>query len=157
MKAEVVRLLQSRGVTLEAIAQVVLAVQGHYFVNLTLEECLLAVEAVVEKREVQHAVLTGAALDMLAEQRRLPEPLGAILRADDGLYGVDEVMALAVTNIYGSIGLTNFGYLDKEKLGIIGELNRRKGGQVHTFLDDLVAAIAAAAAARIAHQRAGGG
>ena len=54
-------------------------------------------------------------------------------------------------NVYGSIGLTNFGFLDKEKIGIIKELDCEKGERVNTFLDDLVAAIAAAAVSRIAH------
>jgi len=66
---------------------------------------------------------------------------------------VDEILALAVTNVYGSVGLTSFGYLDKRKVGVIARLNNRDQGRVHTFLDDMVAAVAAAAAARIAHQR----
>ena len=55
-------------------------------------------------------------------------------------------------NVYGTIGLTNFGYLDKEKIGIIKDLDEEKGTQCNTFLDDLVAGIAAAAASRIAHK-----
>ena len=73
----------------------------------------------------------------------------------EAIHSIDEVLALAVTNLYGSVGLRGFGYLDKLKPGILGRLNRVKGGRVHTFLDDLVAAIAAAAGARIAHQRIG--
>ncbi|MNW10709.1 Phosphatidylglycerophosphatase A [compost metagenome] len=49
------------------------------------------------------------------------------------------------------IGLTSFGYLDKEKMGIIRDLNDDKTS-IHVFLDDLVAGLAAAASARIAHQ-----
>lgn len=153
LKAETIRLLECRGVRLVDIAEIVLAIQNGYFEDLTLEECVETVAAVIEKREVQHAIMTGIALDMLAEKGLVPEPLLSILRADDFLYGVDEVLALCITNIYGSIGLTNFGYLDKEKPGIIGVINEKKGGEVHTFLDDLVSSVAAAAAARIAHQR----
>ncbi len=150
------KLLEERGVTLRAIAEVVLVIQQPYYDDLSLEDCLASVEAVIEKREVQHAIITGVALDKMAEENQLPEPLNTILRTDDFLYGVDEILALSVTNVYGSIGLTNFGYLDKEKIGILGRLNneRHKGGRVHTFMDDLVASIAAAAAARIAHQHA---
>lgn len=144
--------LKKRGVTPEDIAQVVYQIQGGFYDQLTFELCLESVEAVIDKREVQHALLTGIALDMAAEAGSLPEPLLTILRNDDPLYGVDEVLALAITNVYGSIGLTNFGYLDKEKVGIIGKLNNQiRESRVHTFLDDLVAGIAAAAAARIAH------
>jgi len=148
------RLLAQRGVKARDVAEVVYEIQHEYYPDLTVEECLLSVKSVMEKREVQHAILTGLTLDVLAEEGRLPEPLQGILRSDDSLYGVDEVLALSITNVYGSIGLTNFGYLDKQKLGILGELNRRKEGEVHTFLDDLLAGVAAAAAAKIAHQRA---
>ena len=147
------RLLALRGVTARDIAEVVHSIQSPYFADLALDECVQSVEAVIDKREVQHAVITGITLDIMAEKGLLPEPLQGILRADDFLYGVDEVLALAITNVYGSIGLTSFGYLDKEKLGILGRLHRKKRGEVHTFLDDLLAGIAAAAAARIAHQR----
>jgi phosphatidylglycerophosphatase A len=153
MYKAVTKLLGDRGVTLPEIAQVVLQIQIGYYPELTLEECLAGVEAVIRKREVQHAILTGVALDMLAEQKKLPEPLQTIVAEDDFLFGVDEIVALSITNVYGSIGLTNFGYLDKTKPQIIGELNAHKHGQCHTFLDDLVAAVAAAAASKIAHAR----
>jgi len=153
MYKAVVRMLEQRGVTLIQIAEVVLAIQKSYYPTLTLEECFAGVDAVVKKREVQHAVLTGVALDVLAEEKKLPEPLQSIVESDDFLFGVDEIVALSITNVYGSIGLTNFGYLDKTKPLIIGTLNDHKSGQCHTFLDDLVAAIAAAAASKIAHAR----
>lgn len=149
----VTQLLADRGVQLLDIAAVVLHIQQGYYPSLTLEECLAGVEAVIKKREVQHAILTGVALDVLAEEKRLPEPLQTIVAEDDFLFGVDEIVALSITNVYGSIGLTNFGYLDKTKPMIIGTLNEHKSGQCHTFLDDLVAAIAAAAASKIAHAR----
>lgn len=153
MLEAVTKLLAERGVPLIEIAKVVQAIQINYYPGLTEPECLESVEAVIKKREVQHAILTGIALDMLAEKDALPEPLQSIVAKDDFLYGVDEILALSITNVYGSIGLTNFGYLDKTKPMIIGELNKHKSGMCHTFLDDLVAAIAAAAASRIAHSR----
>ncbi|KUK10310.1 MAG: Phosphatidylglycerophosphatase A [Clostridia bacterium 41_269] len=143
--------LAERGVSIEKIAEIVYVLQERYVEGLTLMECREAVRAVFKKREVQHAVLTGIALDILAEKNALPSPLLEIIRNDESLYGIDEVLAFAITNVYGSIGLTNFGYLDKTKLGIIGELNNGKNKQVNTFLDDLIAAIAAAASARLAH------
>lgn len=153
MYKDVIRLLSERGVTLPEVAQVVLQIQKGYYPELTLEECLGALEDVMKKREVQHAVLTGIALDILAEEKRLPEPLQSIVAKDDFLFGVDEILALSITNVYGSIGLTNFGYLDKTKPLIIGKLNAHKAGHCHTFLDDLVAAMAAATASKIAHAR----
>ena len=72
---------------------------------------------------------------------------------DEGLYGIDEVLVLSIVNVYGSIGLTNFGYVDKLKPGIIGELNDSKDEHCNTFIDDIVGALAAAAASRIAHSQ----
>lgn len=146
------RLLESRGVKVEQIAEIVQALQSPYKPNLTIEECIESVETVLRKREVQYALLTGIALDQLAEEKKLPEPLQTILKTDHPLYGVDEILALGITNVYGSIGLTSFGYLDKVKMGVIGYLNQHKSDRVHTFLDDLVAGIAAAASARLAHR-----
>lgn len=141
-----------RGVKIKDIANLVFFLQSKYC-KLDIEECIDCVDKVLEKREVQHAILTGIALDILAEQDKLEEPLLSILKRDESLYGIDEILALSITNIYGSIGLTNFGYLDKEKIGILKDLNV-KNGNVHTFLDDLVAGIAAAASAKIAHSKA---
>ena len=143
--------LKERNVTIEEIAELVYDLQTPYLEDLTMEYCLHNVEAVIRKREIQNAILTGIELDVLAEEGKLASPLQEIIANDEGLFGIDEVLALAIVNVYGSIGLTNFGYLDKVKLGIISNLDLEKGGVVNTFLDDLVAAIAAAAASRIAH------
>lgn len=146
----VVNMLKDRGVTIESIAEIVLHLQHPYNASLTLQDCVESVMIVLRKREVQYTLYTGVALDELAEQKKLPQPLQAIMEADESLYGVDETLALGITNVYGMIGLTSFGYLDKEKIGIIHHLNK-KGPHVHVFLDDLVAGLAAAASARIAH------
>ncbi|NLL74840.1 MAG: phosphatidylglycerophosphatase A, partial [Erysipelothrix sp.] len=61
------------------------------------------------------------------------------------------VVAYGICNLYGSIALTNFGYIDRVKPGIIGELNDKSSGMCHTFLDDIVGAIAAASASKLAH------
>lgn len=147
----ILNVLVSRGIVLERIAEIVLQLQKPYNAALSLEDCLESVYAVLEKREVQYVLITGIALDVLAEQGKLPEPLQSLMMNDESLYGVDETLALGITNVYGMIGMTSFGYLDKVKPGIIGELNDHGKG-VHVFLDDLVSGLAAAASARIAHQ-----
>ncbi|GGG20944.1 phosphatidylglycerophosphatase A family protein [Paenibacillus abyssi] len=144
-------LLERRGVKVEDVAEIVYMLQHPYNAALKMEDCLESVRAVLVKREVQYVFYTGIALDELAEKKLLPEPLQAIMEADESLYGVDETMALGITNVYGMIGLTSFGYLDKVKPGIIKHLNM-KGPRIHVFLDDLIAGLAAAASARIAHQ-----
>ncbi|MFS0727300.1 phosphatidylglycerophosphatase A [Paenibacillus sp. 1P07SE] len=143
--------LKRRGVEVRQVADIVYTLQRPYNNQLTLEECMESVRTVLGKREVQYVMYTGMALDELAEQGLLPEPLQSIMAADESLYGVDETLALGITNVYGMIGLTSFGYLDKVKPGIIQQLNGKSQG-IHVFLDDLVAGLAAAASARIAHK-----
>lgn len=145
--------LAARGVELKDIAQIVLELQRPFRTDLTLDDCVNNLVHVLRKREVSHAVLTGIALDELAEQKLLPEPLQSIVECDDNLYGIDEVIPLSIVNVYGTIGLTNFGYLDKVKYGIIKELDEEKDEVVNTFLDDIVAGLASAAASRIAHSQ----
>lgn len=153
MKKQVITMLEERGIPLEEIAQLAWELQSPYNDELTIEDCHLSLLKVLDKREVLYPVFTGLVLDDLAQEGKLPEPLLTVIRQDEGLYGVDELIGLGITNIYGSVGLTSFGYLDKMKLGILGEMNhsQRKGGRVHTFSDDIVAALAAAASARLAH------
>lgn len=145
--------LHKRGVTLDEIAELVMFLQKKYYPNLTMDECVHNVEMVLSKREVQNAVLTGIQLDMLAEEGKLFPPLQDMIEHDEGLYGVDEILAFSIVNVYGSIGFTNYGYVDKLKPGVLERLNDKNTGQIHTFLDDIVGAIAAAASSRIAHRK----
>lgn len=146
--------LLKRGVSQKDIADITLGLQTKYLPFLTIDVCLDHVKRVLMKREVQNAILTGLELDILAEQGKLSEPLSTIILSDYGLYGIDEILALSIVNVYGSIGSTNFGFVDKTKPGIIGELDKKVEGKktCNTFLDDIVGAIAAAAASSIAHR-----
>jgi len=146
-----IEVLNDRGVTIEDIAILVKKLQKPYNPDIKLEECIENVDHVLKKREVAHAILTGVAIDELAERKELPEPIQSIIDTDEGLYGIDEIIPLSIVNLYGTIGLTSYGYLDKAKSGIIKELDTKKDGRVNTFLDDLVAGVAAAAASRYAH------
>nr|WP_044895936.1 phosphatidylglycerophosphatase A [Bacillus alveayuensis] len=146
--------LEERGVKPEQIAELVYYLQQNYHTNLTMDECLENVDRVLRKREVQNAILTGIQFDLLAEQGKLEEPLQSIILSDEGLYGIDEVLAFSIVNIYGSIGFTNYGFIDKQKPGVLKYLNDKSTGMCHTFLDDIVGAIAAAASSRLAHRAA---
>lgn len=147
----IVEYLKKRGVTVQSIADIVYKLQHPYNPALSKEACIESVMTVLTKREVQYVLYTGIALDELAEKKLLPEPLQGLMEADASLYGVDETLALGIVHVYGMIGLTSFGFLDKQKIGIIRDLNDHKTG-IHVFLDDLVAGLAAAASARIAHK-----
>ncbi|MGV3467359.1 MAG: phosphatidylglycerophosphatase A [Heyndrickxia sp.] len=151
VKKAVFTLLKERGVELTDIAEIVYEMQSPYAPNLTMRSCLDSVLAVLEKREMQHALLVGIELDRLAEEKRLSEPLQTIVEQDEGLFGVDETIAIGAVFGYGSIAVTTYGYLDKAKTGIIKKLDTKSGNGVHTFLDDLVASIAANASSRLAH------
>ncbi|NLN50491.1 MAG: phosphatidylglycerophosphatase A [Acholeplasmataceae bacterium] len=146
--------LAERGVIPLDIAKLTLDLQKPYLENVTIELCLEHVDKVLLKREVQHAILVGIELDVLAEKNLLSEPLLTLVKSDYGLFGIDEILALSIVNVYGSIGLTNFGYVDKLKPGIIGVLDDegKKEGRCNTFLDDIVGAIAASAASSLAHR-----
>ncbi|WP_054949188.1 phosphatidylglycerophosphatase A family protein [Numidum massiliense] len=152
VKSAALQRLEERGVALKDIADIVYELQVPYCPQLTKAACLESVVSVLEKREIQHAILVGVELDELAEQGKLSEPLQSIVASDEGLFGCDETLALGSVFGYGSIAVTSFGYLDKQKTGIIRELDRKRNGKVHTFLDDLVASIAASASSRLAHR-----
>jgi phosphatidylglycerophosphatase A len=145
--------LSQRGVTLTDIAELTFFLQNDYYPDLTMAECMDSIESVLEKREVHNAILTGIQMDMLAEEGKLLSPLQEMIENDEGLYGCDEVLALSIVNVYGSIGFTNFGYIDKIKPGILKLLNDKRCEHKHTFLDDIVGAIAAAGSSRIAHRK----
>lgn len=144
--------LERRGVTLLDIAEIVYEMQATYNEGLTMAHCLDSVEQVLRKREMQHALLVGIELDELAEKKMLSQPLQQIIESDEGLFGVDETLALGSVLTYGSIAVTTYGHLDKHKVGIIQQLDTKIVNGVHTFLDDLVGAIAASASSRLAHR-----
>lgn len=153
-KNKCIELLKERNVEINDIAECAYYLQSKYHENLTINDFYESVNSVLDKTEVQMAIFVSIELDKLAEQGKLNnKDLEAILKRDEGLFGVDEVIAYGICNLYGSIALTNFGYIDKTKYGIIGKLNDPKYHDrvCNTFLDDIVGAIAASAASRFAH------
>ena len=149
----VIESLNSRGVTIDDLAELVMFLQTKYVPDLSEADCKAALLRVLSKREVQYCVLTAIALDKCAYNHTMDDPIiESIIDSDAPLYGLDEVVAYAICNLYGSIALTNFGYIDKVKPGIIAKLNDANHNNVcNTFLDDIAGALAAAAAASIAH------
>lgn len=147
-----IKRLHERGVTILDIAEIVHIMQAPHTANLEMEACIESVEAVLVKREIQHAILVGVELDILAEKKQLSQPLQSLIETDEGLFGCDETLALGSVFGYGSIAVTTFGHLDKQKIGIVKKLDTKIGTQVHTFLDDIVCSIAASASSRLAHR-----
>jgi phosphatidylglycerophosphatase A len=146
--------LESRGVDLKELAFLVYEAQKKHSSEITIDLALEHIESVLKKREVQHAVLTGIAIDVAAEKGLLEGPILDIIQRDDGLYGLDESLAFSITDVFGTIAKTQFGKLDIDKPGIIGKYNNKglKPGEVHTYLDDILGALVAAACSRYAHK-----
>ncbi len=149
-----IKMLNDRGVRLEDIVECVIYLQAGYNSAINPEETMEDVLSILDKREVQNTIMTGIAIDIAVEQKSFGnEQIRDIIGVDEGLYGIDEVLAYSICNLYGSIALTNFGYIDRVKPGIIGVLNEEHEGRCNTFIDDIVGAIAAAAASKSAHKR----
>lgn len=153
MENQAMEMLEQRGVRLLEMARLVWELQRPYHAGLTLDDCLASLKSVMAKDEVKNAIITGLTLDEMAEKETLKEPLGSIVRRDDRLYGIDSMLGLAIVNMYGTIGLSNYGYLSMEPDLLLRCLPSGKN-RVVTFTDDLVAAIVAATCARIAHRNA---
>lgn len=142
-----------KNISIEDIASITYSMQRQYVPELQESEAVDAVIDVLHKREVLNNAMVGIALDQLASQEALPQPLQSIVENDSGVFGVDELLAEGgISGIYGKIATTNFGYLDREKHGILKRLDTVKGKGINTFLDDIIAAVAAAAGSKIAHK-----
>lgn len=148
-----VKVLAERGVTVDDITALSYNAQSKYLDNLTMEEMRESVLEVLSKREQFHAILLAINIDMCAEQGLLMEPLQSILMKDLGLFGLDECIAIGIAGNYGQIGVTNFGFMDVSKPGKINILQNDKS-HCHCFLDDIVGALAAVSAIRVAQRHA---
>jgi phosphatidylglycerophosphatase A len=148
-----IALLQERGVTVEDIALLAYGAQSRYLEKLEMQEVRDSVLEILSKRDQFHAIMLAINVDMLAEQNQLFEPLQSIIRDDLGLFGIDEAIAISIAGNYGTIGVTNFGNMDVNKPGKISIL-QNKQDECHCFLDDIVGALAAVAAIRVAQRHA---
>lgn len=146
----VVHRLNERGVTIDDLVNLTFKMQNEFIKQLTKEECHEAVVDVMHKREFLNNAMVGLELDRLADEGHLEQPLQDIIKNDAGVFGVDESLALQIAEMYGTIGVTNFGYLDRVKSGIIKAYDR-DDSHVNTFIDDLLGAIVAAACGKLAH------
>ena len=155
LNSYVLEYFKERKIDLRDLADVVLELQQEYMPKLTIEECEMAVNQVLGKREVLFHIAVGIQLDKLARVKKLDLPLQEAVMNDYGLFSVDETLALGATYPYGAIAMTSFGYLDRVKHSTAKRLDeeqrKRHGKIVNTFLDDIVSAVIADAAALIAH------
>jgi len=145
--------LEERGVKVDDIAAIAFRQQSRWNPAISLQECRESVDKILSLRDVFHLLLLGAEIDRLTEEKAFRGPIQEILATDLGLFGIDELFGLELAGLYGTIGKTNFGDIDVNKPGIVAVLNdlgKHDGKSCHTFLDDIVGAIAAAASTRVA-------
>lgn len=142
--------LEKRNINRRTIGEIAYKMQHQYLPDLTVDDFGKELDEVLKKREVLNILATGFALDNLADKGLLPEPLQSIIKADAGVYGFDESAALSLSQLYGSIAVTNYGYVDKAKIGVAASLDNSHG-HVNTFADDLALALASAVIGRCGH------
>ena len=144
--------LKERGVTIDEIAKIAYDQEAKYNKNVQMRECIESVEKILSLRDVFHLLQLGAEIDRLAEEGMFKGPIQDIIQNDLGVFGIDEIFGLDIARLYGAIGQTNFGDIDVNKPGVVKRLNDEgKPGnpKCHTFMDDIVGAIAAAATTRV--------
>lgn len=145
--------LKERGVKLEDIADIAYHQQAKYSSNVKYSDCMESVEKILSLRDVFHLLQLGVEIDRLTEEGKFRGPIQDIMRHDLGVFGIDEILGIDIARLYGSIGQTNFGDIDVNKPGVVHRLNEEGKdltGRCHTFLDDIVGSIAAAASTRVA-------
>lgn len=148
-----INILNKRGVKIDEIAQIAFLQQSKWNADISYQDCLDSVEKILSLRDVFHIVQLGAEIDRLTEMELFEGPIQKILSTDLGMFGIDELFGLELAGMYGTIGKTNFGDIDVNKPGIVDKLNslgKEDQPACHTFLDDIVGAIAAAASTRVA-------
>jgi phosphatidylglycerophosphatase A len=148
-----IKLLIERTVTVEDIAEVAYRQQSKWSDAITMEQCVESVMKILSYRDVFHLLQLGVEIDRLAEEGIIREPMRSVLQKDFGMFGIDELFGLEIAGKYGTIGKTNFGDIDVNKPLVVDRLNadgKEAGKMCHTFLDDIVGAIAAAASTRVA-------
>jgi phosphatidylglycerophosphatase A len=148
-----IQTLKERTVSVEEIAEVAFRQQGRWNPDISMKECVDSVEKILSLRDVFHLLQLGAEIDRLTDEHLIKGPIYDILKVDLGMFGIDELFGLELAGLYGTIGKTNFGDIDVNKPLVVDRLNedgKHAGGMCHTFLDDIVGAIAAAASTRVA-------
>lgn len=148
-----IQTLKERTVSIDEIAEIAYRQQKKWSDDIAYADCLKSVEKILSLRDSFHLIQLGAEIDRLTDENAFKGPILDVLKADLGMFGIDELFGLELAGLYGTIGKTNFGDIDVNKPLVVDRLNsdgKNEGGMCHTFLDDIVGAIAAAASTRVA-------
>ena len=140
-----------QGITIKEMAREAKEDQDRHGAKASLKTYIKAIEHQLHKHDVMSIIMTGVVLDRLAEKDMLPSPLQTIIENDLGLYSTDELLSIALTQMYSGIAVTNYGARDVHKTKLAKRIDESKT-RVNCFLDDIVSAIIAGSEAAVANK-----
>lgn len=141
----------AQGITIREMAKEAKADQDKHGAKASLDTYIKAIQNQLHKHDVMSCIMTGLALDRLAEQHKLPEPLQTIIENDLPLYSTDELISISLTQMYSGIAVTNYGARDVHKHALAKRIDDSTE-HVNCFLDDIISAIIAGAEAAVANK-----
>lgn len=152
---ETLRLLTKKNIKLSDIADLAIANQAPYGIDYDRTAVINVIDHILQRDDIQDIITLAINIDELVQNDQLSPYINERIKSDVGLFGVDELIVSGIYNLYGQTGVTNYGYTDKMKPGIIGEIDRRgkTTAETTTFLDDIVGALVAATVSYLAHHQ----
>ena len=141
--------LRKRGITAYSIGEIAYEMQHEYLPDYKISDFAEQFNEVLKKREVLNLLAFAFELDNLANKRMFSEPIQNIIENDAGFWQIDEILASSLAQLFGMLAITNYGYLDKNKVGIARRLDEEDS--ITVFSDDIVSALASAVIGRCGH------
>ena len=141
--------LHKRGITAYSIGEIAYEMQHDYLPDYEISDFAEQFSEVLKKREVLNLLAFAFELDNLANKRMFSEPIQSIIENDAGFWQIDEILASSLAQLFGMLAITNYGYLDKNKVGIARRLDEEDS--ITVFSDDIVSALASAVIGRCGH------
>lgn len=142
--------LKKRNINSHTVGEAAYQLQHQYLPELTIADFGYQLNEILKKREVLNTLALGFEIDNLVTEKKLSEPLQTIIENDLGIFGLDELLAMNISQLYGSLSVSNFGFADKIKVGIAKDLDTDES-HVQTFSDDLFSALVSAVIGRCGH------
>lgn len=141
--------LRKHGITAYSIGEIAYEMQHEYLPDYEISDFAEQFNEVLKKREVLNLLAFAFELDNLANKGAFSEPIQNIIENDAGFWQIDEILASSLAQLFGMLAITNYGYLDKNKVGIARRLDEEDS--ITVFSDDIVSALASAVIGRCGH------
>lgn len=153
LKNFIIDKLKAKNISISDIAQVVYSEQKKYNKGLELNLCIESVEHILSKREVLNKIAMCLFIDNFNDN---PIDLNVVksnmlynaISTENSSFGINKLLGLSISELYGAIGYSNFGYFCETKPGVIGIVNTMSDNE---FLSDILCGIISAASGKIAH------